>query len=324
MSNDPLARSDFWAGAPSETEYEALYAAVTATERGRWFLAEFASHNRHAETDRVVAAIARIEAAVGGKAPPHRADAATDRGPDIGVVAERMSDIAIGLRERGADEGLCDALDAAVREISGAGIAPRPREEAALPAEAVEGRADDEAIPEGAFFNMELQESRKFADAVAALAASLNETPDDFVLGASSENTASEAATPSNDFESASALPAEPQVRRWHIEGPDFVFLPPARERTAVAVVASEAIAEPDSLLPTAELQADPDDDPAGLFDLDLDSDVVTAGEGSPVEESPPPQIVKKTPMRPAPRPVSDPLAAIRALGEDELNALFG
>jgi len=45
----PAARSDILTGAPNDTEYDAVYAAVTATERGRRFLTEFAKRNRHAE-----------------------------------------------------------------------------------------------------------------------------------------------------------------------------------------------------------------------------------------------------------------------------------
>ena len=45
---------------------DAVYAAVTATERGRWFLSEFANRHRAANTDLVVAALDRIEPAIGG------------------------------------------------------------------------------------------------------------------------------------------------------------------------------------------------------------------------------------------------------------------
>ncbi len=62
--NSPLALSGVDAGRPQETEYDAVYAAVSATERGRWFLTEFASRNRHADTGPLIAALARIEAAV--------------------------------------------------------------------------------------------------------------------------------------------------------------------------------------------------------------------------------------------------------------------
>ena len=69
MSNDPLASPALPAGPPHETEYDAVYATVTATERGRWFLTEYANRNRRADTDLVMAAIARIEAAICGDAP---------------------------------------------------------------------------------------------------------------------------------------------------------------------------------------------------------------------------------------------------------------
>jgi len=141
MSSDPLARSDIWTGVPNETEYDAVYAAVTATERGRWFLTEYANRNRHADTHLLVTALARIETAIHDDvaAPAAAASgadltemaAAIDRigaamaadrppAPDIGAAAERIQDIAFGLRERAVDAAVCDALDAAVREISAA------------------------------------------------------------------------------------------------------------------------------------------------------------------------------------------------------------
>ena len=116
MANDPLALSGIDVGLPQEAEYDAVYAAVTATERGRWFLTEFANRNRHADTDSLIAAIARIEAAVRSDAPAKQ----SARLPDISAAAERLADIAFGLRERAADATLCDALDAAVREICAA------------------------------------------------------------------------------------------------------------------------------------------------------------------------------------------------------------
>ena len=181
MSNDPLARSDIWAGALNETEYDAVYAAVTATDRGRWFLSEYANRNRHANTDLVVAAIARIESAIHGETAQNSANGATDRSPGIVAAVERISDIAIGLRERGADAALCDALDAAVREISGLDTSVQPPEAAVVPIseKASASVIDDEPLPEAAFFDMELQESKKFADAVAALAASLTSPGDE-------------------------------------------------------------------------------------------------------------------------------------------------
>jgi hypothetical protein len=66
MSSEPLARPEIAAEAPIDMDYEAVYAAVTATERGRWFLAEYARRNRDADTDRVLGAIARMESAIRG------------------------------------------------------------------------------------------------------------------------------------------------------------------------------------------------------------------------------------------------------------------
>ncbi|MGE0749651.1 MAG: hypothetical protein AB7K64_03600 [Variibacter sp.] len=49
--------------APSEPfgDYESILAAVQATPRGRWFLTEYAHRNRQADTQTLLAAIARLE-----------------------------------------------------------------------------------------------------------------------------------------------------------------------------------------------------------------------------------------------------------------------
>jgi hypothetical protein len=150
MSQDPLALPALTAGAPHETEYDAVHAAVTATERGRWFLTEYANRNRQTDTHSVVAAMARvearIEAAIRGDAMPQAFSTAGQRlddsagtqaqieaavandtalKPTIAAVAERILDISFGLRERAADAGLCDALDAAAREIADACKPPK-------------------------------------------------------------------------------------------------------------------------------------------------------------------------------------------------------
>lgn len=45
----------------SESDYEAIAEAVMETARGRWFLAEYARRNRHADTTAVLGAIQRLE-----------------------------------------------------------------------------------------------------------------------------------------------------------------------------------------------------------------------------------------------------------------------
>jgi chemotaxis regulatin CheY-phosphate phosphatase CheZ len=51
----------------SQSDYEAIEAAVMETARGRWFVAEFARRNRQADTTMLLAALERIEAAVRGE-----------------------------------------------------------------------------------------------------------------------------------------------------------------------------------------------------------------------------------------------------------------
>src|SRR5215471_10002678 len=51
----------------SEGDYNAIEAAVLETMRGRWFLAEYARRNRQADTTMLLAALDRIEAALGGE-----------------------------------------------------------------------------------------------------------------------------------------------------------------------------------------------------------------------------------------------------------------
>jgi hypothetical protein len=141
MPNDPLAL--ILPGLPDEADYDAVYAALMATDRGRRFLAEYADRNRHADTTAIVSAIARIEATLRGEGPP-RPDAAGDlmeiaaaihhieaalgvgagatAAPDVSAAIERLLDIAFMLHERPVEATLCDGLDAAIREISAAAM----------------------------------------------------------------------------------------------------------------------------------------------------------------------------------------------------------
>src|SRR6202140_5071174 len=139
MPNEPLAL--ILAGLPDEADYDAVHAALMATERGRRFLTEYADRNRHADTTAIVSAIARIEATLRGDGPP-RADAAGDLmeiaaaidrigtalatgtppAADVSAAIERLLDIAFMLHERPVEATLCDGLDAAIREISQANM----------------------------------------------------------------------------------------------------------------------------------------------------------------------------------------------------------
>lgn len=69
MANEPSARAND-PGAPSEDDYQALCAALSATARGRAFLAEYARRQRPADTAMLMAAIERLEGLVRNQAPP--------------------------------------------------------------------------------------------------------------------------------------------------------------------------------------------------------------------------------------------------------------
>jgi chemotaxis regulatin CheY-phosphate phosphatase CheZ len=73
---------------PTEADYEAIFAAVMETVRGRWFLSEFARRNRHADTQMVLAAIDRLQSTMHGE----RADPTFERiRTDIRDMAEAIA-----------------------------------------------------------------------------------------------------------------------------------------------------------------------------------------------------------------------------------------
>ncbi|MGB7035225.1 MAG: hypothetical protein WBD71_06840 [Xanthobacteraceae bacterium] len=378
--NSPLALSGIDAGRPQEMEYDAVYAAVSATERGRWFLTEFASRNRHADTGPLIAALARIEAAVAWADAVSNPPVATS---NVAEAAEEIADIAFGLRERGADRALCDALDAAVRQISAAsGDGANRREDAssATLRDAGEATLADETQPAAADcfgapadeghtspvdgFEFELQDREKFAAAATALAAtmsSLGEQSSDeqgfkeqgFKEQGLKETPTEDAAEP---LESVPVIPphdytvaaapepqSEPVVAapRWHIEAPAFVFQPAARPTNGRAAPSSSNAGELPPRHPAPRRLMNPDDDPAELFEQPSapaakpNSAALQIGERAPLPpSSAAPATITKTaalpdpeppPLRLAPRPAPiNPLAALRALSEDELLALFG
>jgi hypothetical protein len=63
MTNDPYL-SKAPAAPPNEADYDAAYAEIMATARGRRFLIEYAIRNRHPDSHILVSTIARLEAAL--------------------------------------------------------------------------------------------------------------------------------------------------------------------------------------------------------------------------------------------------------------------
>jgi hypothetical protein len=193
-----------------------------------------------------------------------------------------------------------------------------------------------------------LQDPEKFAAAAAALAASLSslgdQTTEEPQCAAPAEQQNSAAVIPPQDYSGMAALPPpEPETSapRWCIEPPDFVFRPtrPAEDRPPV-IPSGEARA-PHALLPGPRFLPNPEDDPAELFEVAPTVAVVphsAAARSAVPAPAPPvsraPTAVSETapprgPVAPSVRAVAraapvNPLAALHALTEDELLALFG
>jgi len=85
MADEQFALSPSVTPPPTEADYEAIFTAVMETMRGRWFLAEYAKRNRHADTDAILAALTRVEAAV-RNSPPAAAPASPAERVRINLV----------------------------------------------------------------------------------------------------------------------------------------------------------------------------------------------------------------------------------------------
>jgi hypothetical protein len=192
MPHEPLAPLNLLVGLPDEADYETVYAVVMATERGRRFLADYAARNRNADTNMLVGAIERVEAAIRGE-PSAQSSAglkeiavaierigavlAAVKASNIHSAVERIQDIAFVLHERPVEQSLCDALDAAIREISDALSSPDgPAETLRKTAEllhALGGRVNAMITPStepASTFAAGANDQESFAGAIAALA----------------------------------------------------------------------------------------------------------------------------------------------------------
>jgi hypothetical protein len=58
----------------SESDYEAIELAVMETDRGRWFLSEYARRNRHADTEVLLTSLVRIERSISLQREPTEID----------------------------------------------------------------------------------------------------------------------------------------------------------------------------------------------------------------------------------------------------------
>jgi chemotaxis regulatin CheY-phosphate phosphatase CheZ len=141
--------------APSEADYDAILAAVMETVRGRWFLTEYSSRNRHADTELILTAINRIESTLRGerttqsidrfrhdlvemaKAIAHTKGEIAELGKigdatielesivqateqatsSILAAAEQIQEVAWTMREQGSDNELADQIESRATDI---------------------------------------------------------------------------------------------------------------------------------------------------------------------------------------------------------------
>ncbi len=314
MPEDPLPSLGPDEASSGGADYEATYAAVTESARGRWFLEEFARRNRRADTNLVLAALARVEAVLrGGPAPRLAAadlaalsdiGAALERiaaavtteaaaAPDVANAAERIQDLAFGLREHTLEDSMCDALDAAAREICAACAQHERIGESARRAGAQlrELAARIDALIAGSHAGADAPDkaaSSRGGDAVGeALAVSSVRPREDVgaVFGASGAAPVGE----------ADPLPRQDLFTTDRLASPGFVD----------AVAALAASLPPDS----AEADGEPPRDPVG-------SSAVPAN--APASENPP---AIEQPRPPSHEPLDDGSLAAAAGGGDDREA---
>ena len=107
MPTEPLALSTVRSAPLEEADYDAICTAMTATARGRWFLEEYARRNRNCDTNEVLAAIARMEAAVVDDRAKHAQQRAKQAQQEVRIellemartIAQARADVTAGRGE---------------------------------------------------------------------------------------------------------------------------------------------------------------------------------------------------------------------------------
>ena len=74
MPAETIARPSALSGAPDEDDYQAFCQALSASERGRAFLAEYARRNRGADTQQLQLAIEQLQSVIVAQSPPQRTE----------------------------------------------------------------------------------------------------------------------------------------------------------------------------------------------------------------------------------------------------------
>jgi hypothetical protein len=398
MANEPLALSEILARLPHEADFDAACAALMAIERGRQFLAEYARRNRQADTQMVVSALARVEAAVRGEPAPQaalalpeiaseieRIGAGLARGKtvdDISIAMERIHDVAFMLHERPVEPSLRDAFDDAIRKLSDAltqpaGLVER-RQQAIVQLRALAARLQGliapppEIVQPAPAMNVDHQSVAETVTPFAGSPPTDKPTPETRLLpdqrAAAEDQPVVEAikvtqlTTDTGPIENVSsvengakpvdgagdAFEASLDLLRASENVLDQAFEEDAFERSATLSQSPSSVLLPphqtphenassgepvsEQLLPSQIYSqgviASPEEDPGDLFEpMPMPSPVPASmvSQEPASEPNSPPQRANMTPAtHSVPRPaVSDPLAAVRDLSEEELIALF-
>jgi hypothetical protein len=283
MSNDPLPLPDRLSGPTTQPDYAVIYAEIMATERGRNFLRDYASRQRQPETNTLIAIIRRLEAAMRENSPPSLPGAFTRGLADLGA--------AIGQIEAALSAGANSLHDVhvAVESLQDIAMTLHQREiEAALrdTLEAAIGKVS------GAIMGHDAAAARALG--LAALMRELARGLNDIVARPATADSG--VARPAAD--DSRALPA---AERLHHTAPDSVG-------GNGSPLQLEQLHKP---LPDLQAELGPQDDPSELFEAP------SLPVPSPLKEEAAPAL----PISRARR--GDPLAALHALSEEEIIALF-
>ena len=74
MPVEITAQASALSGTPDEGDYQAFCQTLSASERGRSFLAEYARRNRNADTEQLLAAIEQLQSVMVAQPTPQRTD----------------------------------------------------------------------------------------------------------------------------------------------------------------------------------------------------------------------------------------------------------
>jgi len=325
----------------NEADYEAIEGAVMETARGRWFLAEYARRNRHADTTMLLKALDRIEAAMGGAKSVEPVERIRFDLLEMSKAISRTKAEIASIKPDADDHGkfgeASEELDSVVMATEAAtsdilACAERIQEMAwTLREQGVEGEVCDlldanatEVYTACSFQDITGQRTRKVIGVLRYLEERINAMIGIWGLDGAMAAEAAEARTVDEGKALANG-PAKPgtgldQSDVDMVMGPATVSrneaappLQPAAEHPVESVAEhSERVAEhpveSSEIIPPASRRA---------------PQRARAAEVIEAEETEAEEIAVPVARAPAPRPASDPLAPIMALSAEEKIALF-